>query len=354
MKALFITGSDFSDDTYGGPKGSIRNHLLLQKYFDVDVYLVEKKSSVRSVLSILKGYFPPTDNSDIQAVRELCKKNEYKLVFFDGSTYGEFIKVIDRFTTKIVIFYHNCQHDYMEVRFGAKWSLKKAIYTFMNDRSEKMSTNMADVHICLSKRDAKRIKEIYGQEVQFILPLTIMDKYEVRNAVISEQACLLFGPVGTANVEAFSWFVKKVSPYLHCKTIVAGKGFEAYSKWSSDKVSVIGFVESISDLYNSVSCVAIPLFSGGGMKIKTVEAMMFGKSIFGTDEAFVGYDVDYKKIGALCNDENTFIREINSFIDSGGTVFNEYSRNLYNEKYCVNSSEKTFKEIMNYLGFKKK
>lgn len=354
MKALFITGSDFSDETYGGPKGSIRNHLLLKEYFDVDVYLVQKKSTLRSALSVLQGFFPPADSSDLRTVEEMYKENGYSLVFFDGSTYGEFMRLFDRAKTKIAVFYHNCQHDYMAVRFGSKFSLKKAVYTYMNDRSEKMSTDMADVRICLSARDAKRIMELYGKNVQFNLPLTVVDKYVKKDYGVDVKSCLLFGPVASANVEAFTWFVKNVSPHLHCKTIVAGKGFEAYKRWDSDKVEVIGYVESLPDLYGSISCVAIPLLSGGGMKVKTVEAMMFGKSIFGTDEAFVGYDVDYGRIGALCNSADDFIREINSFMDGGGKAFNEYSRNLYAERYCVQASEDTFGQIMRSLGFHRK
>ena len=37
------------------------------------------------------------------------------------------------------------------------------------------------------------------------------------------------------------------------------------------------------------------------MKVKTCEALMFGKNIIGTKEAFEGYELDYQKVGAMCN-----------------------------------------------------
>lgn len=349
MKALFITGSDFLDDTYGGPKGSYRNYLLLEEYFEVDIYTITKKSSLRSFLSIMEGFFPPTDILDIKKINNINNIKKYDLIFLDGSTYGELIRVFKKTSPIIIIFYHNCQHDYIRVRFGEKRSIKKCIYQLLNDKSEKLSTIKADYRITFSLRDANRIKEIYGVNVQKQLPLSIVDKYKKREPVYHKNSCLLFGPVGAANIEAFSWFIKNVSPKLNCTTIVAGKGFEEYKAWESDKISVIGFVEDISDLYNIVSCVAIPLFSGGGMKVKTVEALMFGKSIFGTEEAFSGFDIDYKMIGGLCNNADSFVNEINLFFAENNNDYNSYARTLYETKYSLEASKLIFKDIISEL-----
>ena len=49
-----------------------------------------------------------------------------------------------------------------------------------------------------------------------------------------------------------------------------------------------------------------PIFEGSGMKLKTCEALMFGKNIIGTPEAFAGYDIDdYTNVGACCRGERT-------------------------------------------------
>lgn len=354
MHALFITGSDFSDETYGGPKASIRNYLLLSKYCKIDKYLVEKKSTFRSAITGIKGNFPPTDESDIKKVKTMYEEKQYPVVFLDGSTYGEFIDIFNKDITKIIVFFHNCEHDYISVRFGKKFSLKKCIYQYLNDKSEKKSIEMSDVRLVFSARDAERIETIYGKKADYIIPLSLVDKYQEVNVKMKENSCLLFGPVGSANIEAFQWFVREVSPYINCKTVVAGKGFENYKHWENEKVSVVGFVDSISDLYGSVSCVAIPLLSGGGMKIKTAEAMMFGKYIFGTDEAFSGYILDYDKVGGKCNSSEEFISKINAFLESESCkAFNDYSRNTYLEKYSVEATEAQFSSVMSDLGLQK-
>lgn len=46
------------------------------------------------------------------------------------------------------------------------------------------------------------------------------------------------------------------------------------------------------------------------MKIKTCEGLMFGKNILGTSKAFEGYDLNYCKVGAVCNTKEEFIESI--------------------------------------------
>ena len=57
-------------------------------------------------------------------------------------------------------------------------------------------------------------------------------------------------------------------------------------------------------LYTSV---IMPIFMGGGMKVKTAEALMNGKTIFGSKEAFEGYDLEDISGLYLCEDKDAFI-----------------------------------------------
>ena len=89
------------------------------------------------------------------------------------------------------------------------------------------------------------------------------------------------------------------------------------------------------------------------MKVKTTEALSYGKTIFGTTEAFEGYEVDYKKVGGLCNTTEEFIEAINKYIEwwknNGKPAFNEYSYQIFKEKYSYEASMKKFKEIFEKL-----
>lgn len=348
MKTLFLTCNGIEDAAFGGAKASIRNYELLKKYGEVDVLTVQKKSNLASLLSLVQGYFPPISKKDLKEVKEKLASKQYDLVFFDGSHFGKLVKYVAGKDIKTICFFHNCEYDYIEVRFGQGNSLKKTLYKRTIQKQEALSAHYASCNLVFTKRDAKRVAELYGVEEPQILPLSLLDVYEQRKVQNQEKECLLFGPLVQANEEAFEWFVKKVSPYLNCKTKVAGKGFETYhEQWSNEKVVVQGYVEDIAKLYAEASCVAIPLWSGGGMKIKTAEAMMFGKYIFGTKEAFVGYEFDSEEIGGQCDSAEEFIQKINKFLDrEDSAYFNAYARKRFEENYSLTASEAQFGAIL--------
>lgn len=350
MNILFISNNGIEDAAFGGAKASRRNYELLRGHGDVDVIAIQKRSNGASMVSLLQGYFPPSGKKDLERIGKMLDEKSYDLVFFDGSHFGNLVKYVKDRGRKVMCFCHNCEYDYIQVRFGSGTSLKKSLYQKVIGVQEKLALQSADCSLVFTRRDAERMEKLYGVPQPHILPLSLEDVYEKREARAGERICLLFGPLGQANEEAFEWFVEKVSPTLECKTRIAGKGFEIRRKdWESHKVEVQGFVEDIAQLYADAACVAIPLLSGGGMKIKTAEALMFGKYIFGTDEAFVGYDLEYEKIGGKCNSAQEFSEKINQFLLSEKSSFHDHSRKIYEENYSLGASEDAFARILSEL-----
>lgn len=344
MKILFITANGIEDLPFGGAKVSVRNYKALQNIGSVCVYTIGKKSNFGSMVSILQGYYPPICKRDYKNLKKILKEG-FDWIFCDGSIYGRLIDIKQR--AKIIVFYHNCEQDFIKVRFGNKISVKQKIYKRLVIKSESYLSQKADYRIVLSLRDKKRVEELYGVKVDRIIPLGIEDKFEKVESATGDSKCLLLGALCEANLEGYQWFVENVSPFLSCKTEIAGKGFEAYrEKWESKNVSVLGYVENLNDIYSDASCVAIPLFSGAGMKVKTVEALMFGKTIFGTDEAYSGFE---KNCGYLCNNAEEFIEKINNYISQGESKCNEKARKIYEDFYSVESGKKNFEKVFNDL-----
>jgi hypothetical protein len=54
---------------------------------------------------------------------------------------------------------------------------------------------------------------------------------------------------------------------------------------------LFGPVDGSVDFYSNVDCVLNPMQGGTGLKIKTLEAISFGKSVAGTSDAFTGVEV---------------------------------------------------------------
>lgn len=50
----------------------------------------------------------------------------------------------------------------------------------------------------------------------------------------------------------------------------------------------LGRVHEPCDFYDAVDCVLNPMTAGTGLKIKTIEALAYGRPVIGTDQAFIG------------------------------------------------------------------
>ena len=75
--------------------------------------------------------------------------------------------------------------------------------------------------------------------------------------------------------------------------------FEKYS----DKVHTIGTVSSLKEWYVDADLVVAPIFEGGGMKVKTAEALSYGKHFIGCTESLEGY---WEDMPDVIRDEKVF------------------------------------------------
>lgn len=354
LKILFFTSVDIDDLTYGGGKGSRTRYELIKKIANVDICLVTKESNIASMLSIVQGYYPPMRKSKTKSVLKRISVGEYDCLFIDNSVVGKLVLRIKRkyHSLPIISYFQNCEYDWIDVRFAGKKTLKSLVYKYLVWKSEYLTLKCSDISISFLDRDSKRIKEIYGEETAVIFPLFLKDEVneDIFNKYSSEY-CLLFGPAEKANLEGFIWFANNVSSHIPIKTIIAGKGFEHYKdKIVGERVEVVGFVDNIFELYQRAAFVCIPLFSGGGMKIKTVEAMMFGKYIYGSDEAFAGYNVSNEKIGGLCNNASEYIEKINYHINNDLGPYNLYARETFINNYSETCMIGKYRNLFNSIG----
>ena len=118
------------------------------------------------------------------------------------------------------------------------------------------------------------------------------------------------------------------------------------NKIDTNKITLYDKVDDLEQLIISADLFLIPIFHGSGMKVKTAQALMYGKNIIGTSEAFEGYDVDFKRVGALCNTAKEFIDFFTSNSINNLNKFNSYSRKQFEFKY---SFKATLKQFENFL-----
>lgn len=375
-KLLFISASNFDNLNSGGGKGSLRNYKLIKKFFDIDliylsrdfskidnkIVLSSTKNKIHTAISELCLRSSYLSLSSEKKILEIVKKRNYIFIFLDSSNYGRLAKKIKKINSEIKIFsfFHNIECDYVK----AIIKTEKAVLKYLNYiklrssvYNEKLAIKYSDYLITLNSRDTRRLYEMYGGKSDLELPITFEDRYfkdiNIKNSLNEKEYILFVGSLFFANYHGIKWFIENVVPFINKKLLIVGKDFETKKlELERENVEVIGSVDDLTPYYLNASCMIMPIFEGAGMKVKTAEALMYGKTIYGTTEAFEGYEIEHDKVGGLCNTKEEFIKKINS---DQNIKFNEYSRKIFLEKYSFESSEEIFKKFLenNKIIYKK-
>lgn len=104
---------------------------------------------------------------------------------------------------------------------------------------------------------------------------------------------LLVGPLGHApNRDGLAWFLRELWPLLHARppqptALIAGKGSEALTGLPPG-VQALGRVDDIRAVYRRGSLLLVPLLSGGGSRLKILEAWASGLPVVSTTAGAAG------------------------------------------------------------------
>lgn len=356
---IFLTTKPINDGSTGGHQCTQRNYLSLVRIYGSENILVinirdrfkdisVKDKLLKWVRLIIFCYY---DGMTQRLLKKILKYNsEDNTFFFDGSLYGSVAKRIKRKKTKvkIITFFHNVEADFLKTKRTFKlWRYIKYLLVVKN---EKHACSYSDIIIALNKRDAILLENKYKCSVDRIIPISLIDIYntdrENRLECLTHNKkiqALFIGSNFPPNINGISWFVNNVLPKVQIKLRIIGKGMGILiDKFNDSNIEIIDFVEDLSFYIKEADFIVLPIFEGSGMKVKTCEALMFGKNIIGTSEAFCGYDIDFHGVGAICNTKMEFIEAINDFTINPRPKFNEYSRYIYLEKYSFDQTLKDF------------
>ena len=368
-KCLMMVDVDFRNKIInGGDAINKRNYDLLCSYFDhVDIKVSRKDTNVGTSSKLLMYakyvfHMIMSDNykDNVKFLKTVLKRKKYDVIYIGYSScgkYAEIIKTYDK-NIKVVTFFHNVEYDYWNSQANFN-KYKVYLASYISKINEKKAMQYSDVVIALNERDSNRLSELYGRKADLLLPTSFLDTEnrhtlemisKKKNAV---NKLLFIGSDFYPNKHGITWFIEKVLPSLkNVELVIVGRGTEkwkeCFDKYSA--VKIYGGVENIQSYYYEADAVIAPIFLGSGMKTKTAEALMFGKYIFGTQEAFEGYDITYSKVGALCNTEQEFIDSINRFIETYNGRYNEYSRKVFEEKYTMDGSKILFDNVIKMLN----
>lgn len=330
----------------------------LQNYISYGKY----KSVLDRVHRWMQGNMMFISNDIISEICEVINSNSIKTVFIEDSVFGNLVKKIKNRCKecKVLSFYHDVKADLYKQWMDNERTLKSKIEYTIGIRQEYVNQKYADINIVFNERDAKTYQVYYGKRPEAILPLPApvpSISHDIMNSITEKddkKHILFVGKKYYPNLVGFKWFVDNVLPSLtaNIQVDVVGRGLEELrSEYSDPRINVIGGVESLNPYYENADIVIAPLFDGGGMKSKTVEALSFGKIFVGTEESLFGFweemDSDIRgKTCYQCNTQEEWIQTINNLANDDIHKFNEDVFELFKAKFSYDVIRNQLKAIM--------
>ena len=360
-KLLFIQYKINDGIAEGGTALTQTNLNIIKDIFgtdQIDEYAIHDFSKKKNVVDKLKGIFSFFKKRfygiTSQKLDELHTLSQnYDVIFIDRSIFGIIAKHLKKsgYSGQVITFFHNFEPVYFNDKISSLNPFKFIIISCVR-KNECWACQYSDFIIALNQRDNYLIQNHYNRSADILIPISFKDKYnpsEIQKQRFFENPpiCLFFGANFLANTEGLLWFIKEVLPFVNIRLQIIGKGMEKIksSLPNDSKIELYGTVPDLKEFLENADIMILPIFKGSGMKVKTCEAMMYGKYIIGSTETFTGYDVDFDKIGALANTKEEYIQAIERFSAGVFKKYNPYSREFFLQNHSSDAVKGKFENL---------
>jgi glycosyltransferase involved in cell wall biosynthesis len=315
---------------------------------------VDSFRGVSAYLNAFRGHIDGLNEASIETALKKVHDARITQVFVDGSNLGGFVAVLKQRMpeVEIITFFHNVEARFFWGSLRLQKSLHALGVLIANYLAERKAVKYSDKIICLSERDSRMLKRLYGRGATHIAPMVLEDKcppeFLQSEVQAPERFALFVGGTFYANRQGIAWFVREVVPHIDIPLFIVGRGFEALREELEipGKVIVVGAVDSLADWYRRAQFVIAPIFDGSGMKTKVAEALMYGKKVIGTPEAFSGYDDVAAKAGWVCETADEFVTAIALASSEIKQSFDPALRVIYEDRYSMYAAKQRLDGIL--------
>lgn len=363
--------------------GSV-THLqaLIDVYGEQNVFIVDLISSMvkreknyiaytrsRNVFERLERWMQGnTSYISNRIIREICDiVVEYRisLIFSEESDLGYLMRAVKQRSpqTRIICFYHDISADLFAQRkknMPGAGLYYKLIECNLTIRQERISQKYCDENWVFHEADALKFERFYKYTPDVMIPLASPERVvpdNIRSAVTgdAEQKKILFVcSKYFVNRLGFKWFYENVLPQLSngFQIDVVGMGSEGLADFCKDnRVRLVGAVDDLSEYYLNADIVIAPIFDGGGMKVKTMEAVSYAKCIIGTTESLHGFWEKMPQsvrgnIVHQCDTAEEWIQALDILLNKKVNKFNEDLYAVYKEFFSYNALLEQFRKYL--------
>jgi polysaccharide biosynthesis protein PslH len=260
--------------------------------------------------------------SDVERyILEFCGKYGVDVVHVDHlhmSYYAQ--KIRERFPRiKLAIREHNVESTILERYYRSqKKSILKWVFKMQYIRLKKYEKSFLpifDAILAITPEDAERIR-LFDEKLTaktYVIPAgTDCNSIHPVDCSANNGILHLAAMDWLPNQEGLKWFIKDVFPIILKKQpslqlFVVGKNTpQSFHKYEGKNIKVLGFVENTQQVVSQCMLAVVPLFAGGGMRIKILNYLAQGIPVVSTTIGAEGISVKDKEHVLLANSAEKF------------------------------------------------
>jgi polysaccharide biosynthesis protein PslH len=279
---------------------------------------------------------------------ERLQSEAYDVIQLETLWVTPYVDVIRKYSkAKIVLRSQNVEYMIWErLAADAANPIKKIYLKLLAGRLKKYELNLLnkyDAIATITELDTVVFKKM-GCTIPVIhVPFGIdLEKYKMDDSALEKPSVFHIGAMDwRPNADGINWFLKNVwvdvvakNPTV--KLYLAGRNMPDWlMNLKMQNVVIEGEVPDSHAFINSRSVMIVPLTSGGGMRVKIIEGMAFGKTIISTAVGAEGIEYENGVNLLIANTESEFVDAIHSCLNN--TAFSDSlgknARTLVESKY---------------------
>lgn len=244
-----------------------------------------------------------TDEQFIKKLTDILNNEQFDVVFFETLFTTQYLTYVRRLSSAMCVYRsHNIEHViWQRMALQTKNVLKKHYQKHVARTLQKYEERIVssfDAVAAISIVEAAYYKQHHPRT--FVLPAAfpvIKSDFPPSGDIFHVYfiGALNWEP----NVEGLRWFIDKVMPFIESakpKLLIHIAGRAAPSwvmKLKSPYIRVYGQVDDLFAFLADKHALIVPLLSGGGVRIKILEAMAAGKAVISTSIGAEGIGVSH-------------------------------------------------------------
>ncbi len=253
---------------------------------------------------------------------EIIKSETFEFIQLEGLYVLQYIQLIRKiYKGKILYRPHNLEYLIWERNsIESKSFIKKYYFKITSIRLiklEKSLLNRYDFIIPITNTDSDIYKKLGNNKPSILAPFGLnLNSFESKQIKItdSEQSINYIGALDwIPNQQGLIWFIENCLPEIiksfpEIKLNIAGRNAPKWlkRKFNNKNIKFFGEVDNAYDFIQYPGPIIVPLFSGGGMRVKIIECMALKKAIIATNVAVEGIEPSYDENILLANSASDF------------------------------------------------